>query len=65
MVREVEDPLLGRVLHPGIVPHVPEDPGQIRWPGPAIGAHNREVFGGLLAMSDAAIAELVSEGVSR
>jgi crotonobetainyl-CoA:carnitine CoA-transferase CaiB-like acyl-CoA transferase len=65
MVRQVEDPLLGRVLHPGIVPHVPEDPGQIRWPGPPIGAHNREVFGGLLAMSDAALAELVSEGVSR
>jgi crotonobetainyl-CoA:carnitine CoA-transferase CaiB-like acyl-CoA transferase len=65
MVRQVEDPLLGRVLHPGIVPHVPGDPGQIRWPGPPVGAHNREVFGGLLAMSDAALAELVSEGVSR
>lgn len=35
MVRAVEDPLFGReILHPGIVPHVPEDPGAVRWPGP-------------------------------
>ena len=27
MVREVDDPLLGRLLHPGIVPHVSEGPG--------------------------------------
>lgn len=27
MVREVDDPLLGRPLHPGIMPHVSEGPG--------------------------------------
>ena len=44
MVRTVEDPLTGPLLHPGIVPHIPESPGAIRWPGPAVGAHTDEVL---------------------
>jgi crotonobetainyl-CoA:carnitine CoA-transferase CaiB-like acyl-CoA transferase len=44
MVREVEDPALGKVLHSGIVPHVPESPGEIRWPGPDIGQHSDEIL---------------------
>jgi crotonobetainyl-CoA:carnitine CoA-transferase CaiB-like acyl-CoA transferase len=63
MVREVQDPLLGPVLHPGIVPHVASDPGTIRWPGPAVGAHNQEVYGGLLGLSETALAALQREGV--
>jgi formyl-CoA transferase len=63
MVREVEDAQLGRMLHPGIVPQVPEDPGAIRWAGPAVGAHNEEVFGGLLGLSAAEVAALRQEGV--
>ena len=38
MVRSTRDPLLGEVLHPGIVPHLPESPGGIRLTGPAPGA---------------------------
>ena len=63
MVREVEDAQLGRMLHPGIVPQVPEDPGTVRWAGPAVGAHNEEVFSGLLGLSAAEIAALRQEGV--
>lgn len=44
MVREIEDPLLGTMLHSGIVPHVPEGPGAIRWAGPTIGQHSDEVL---------------------
>jgi crotonobetainyl-CoA:carnitine CoA-transferase CaiB-like acyl-CoA transferase len=51
MVQEVEDPLFGEVLQSGIVPGVPEDPGRIRWPGPALGAHTDEVLGELLEMT--------------
>jgi len=47
MVREVEDPILGEVLHAGIVPHFPEDPGAIRWTGPAVGAHTAEILASL------------------
>ena len=47
MVREVEDPLFGKALtHPGIVPKVTDDPGEIRWCGPAIGEHTDEVLAG-------------------
>jgi len=64
MVREVPDPLLGmNILHPGIVPHMPEAPGEVRWAGPAIGQHNAEVFGELLGMSAGDVAALVAEGV--
>ena len=44
MVREVEDPLLGKMLHAGIVPHIPESPGEIRWTGPEIGQHSAEIL---------------------
>ncbi|HEX8374883.1 MAG TPA: CoA transferase [Geminicoccaceae bacterium] len=63
MVREVEDAQLGRVLHPGIVPHIRQAPGAIRWAGPAIGAHNEEVLGGLLGLSGGELAALRKEGV--
>jgi formyl-CoA transferase len=64
MVREVADPLLGmNILHPGVVPHMPDAPGAVRWPGPAIGQHNAEVFGELLGMSHADLAALQAAGV--
>ena len=63
MVREVDDPLFGSVLHAGVVPHVPEDPGQVRWPGPAVGAHTDEVMTELLGMRPDEIAALRTEGV--
>lgn len=63
MVREVRDPLFGPVLHPGIVPHIPERPGAVRWPGPPVGAHNDEVFTDLLGLPNAATDGLRREGV--
>jgi crotonobetainyl-CoA:carnitine CoA-transferase CaiB-like acyl-CoA transferase len=64
MVREVDDPNFGgAVLHPGVTPHVVEDPAPLRWPGPAIGAHTDEVLRELLGLDDAAIAQLRAQGV--
>jgi formyl-CoA transferase len=57
-VREVDDPLFGRVLHAGVVPHVPEDPGGVRWPGPVAGAHTDEVLTELLGLQRKEIAAL-------
>jgi crotonobetainyl-CoA:carnitine CoA-transferase CaiB-like acyl-CoA transferase len=48
MVRTVDDPVLGPVLHPGIVPAVVGEDRPVRWPGPAVGAHNDEVYHDLL-----------------
>lgn len=51
LVMPVDDPLLGTVLHPaapfrfdGVAPR-----DMVRWPGPAAGQHNDEVFARLLA----------------
>jgi crotonobetainyl-CoA:carnitine CoA-transferase CaiB-like acyl-CoA transferase len=63
MVREVDDPFFGSVLHAGVVPHVPEEPGRVRWPGPAVGAHTNEVLTELLGLGPAEIATLRTEGV--
>jgi crotonobetainyl-CoA:carnitine CoA-transferase CaiB-like acyl-CoA transferase len=63
MVSAVADAELGEVLHPGIVPRLVEAPGRIRWPGPAVGAHNGEVLGGLLGLSAQEIDSLAAEGV--
>jgi formyl-CoA transferase len=63
MVREVEDPLFGRLLHAGVVPHVPDQPGQVRWPGPPIGAHTGEVLSELLGLGREEIDALRAEGV--
>jgi crotonobetainyl-CoA:carnitine CoA-transferase CaiB-like acyl-CoA transferase len=63
MIREVDDPLFGKVLHAGVVPHVADEPGSIRWPGPPIGAHTDEVLRDELGLSAADIAALRQEGV--
>jgi crotonobetainyl-CoA:carnitine CoA-transferase CaiB-like acyl-CoA transferase len=64
MVREVNDPALGTVLHSGVVPHIPECPGEIRWPGPAIGQHSEEILA-LAGYCREQIAEFKSAGVIR
>ncbi len=63
MVREVADPILGPILHPGVVPrmdHVPETP---RSTGPGVGAHNESVLRGLLGYTDERIRALYQGGV--
>lgn len=48
---------------PGIVPKMSSTPGEIRWLGPEIGAHNQEIYGDLLGLSENAIKNLKEEGV--
>ena len=42
MIREVDDPPYGKVLHPAPLPMLAGGlgAGSIRWPGPDVGAHN-------------------------
>jgi len=63
MVHEVEDPLLGSVLHPGSMPHFPDVERKVRWSGSAIGAHNEEIYGELLGFSRDQIGRLQQDGV--
>jgi crotonobetainyl-CoA:carnitine CoA-transferase CaiB-like acyl-CoA transferase len=38
---------------PALLPQLSATPGGTTWPGPTVGAHNRDVLGGLLGLSDA------------
>ena len=62
MFEEVE--VGGRALKiPAVVPKLSLTPGRTEWPGPALGAHNRDVLGGLLGLSDGEIDGLVRRGI--
>jgi crotonobetainyl-CoA:carnitine CoA-transferase CaiB-like acyl-CoA transferase len=63
MVQVVEDPHQGPMLHAGIVPHVPEMPGSIRWPGPDVGEHTVEVLTTLIGHTPESLDQLRAEGV--
>ncbi|NKZ08180.1 CaiB/BaiF CoA transferase family protein [Actinomadura latina] len=43
-------------------PRLSETPGSVRHPGPALGEHNREVYGGLLDLREDEIAALAERG---
>ncbi len=51
------------VTLPGIVPKLSETPGATRWPGPALGAHTREVLGEA-GLDPAAIEDLLARGAA-
>ena len=63
MLLSLHDRVLGELKVPGIVPKLSETPGEVRWLGPEIGAHNEEVYSGLLNFSAHEITALEERGV--
>jgi len=63
MLLSLHDRVLGELKVPGIVPKLSETPGEVRWLGPEIGAHNEEVYSGLLNFSPHEITALEDRGV--
>ena len=55
---DVAHPVLGSVKMQGTFPKLSATPGDVRWPGPALGEHNEEVWGGLVGLSTSQIADL-------
>jgi formyl-CoA transferase len=47
---------------PGVVPKLKERPGEVRWAGPALGAHTDEVLAGLLGLDGRQLAVLREQG---
>jgi crotonobetainyl-CoA:carnitine CoA-transferase CaiB-like acyl-CoA transferase len=59
----VPDAELGEVVMPGVVPRLAGTPGRIAFAGPDLGAHNDEIYGGLLGKTGAELADLVRDGI--
>ena len=54
---------LGPVRMPAPVPKLSATPGRVRWSGGKMGAHNHDVFAGLLGMTADRLDELKRQGV--
>lgn len=57
------DSRAGPLAVPDVVPKLSATPGNIKWLGQGIGAHNEEVLGGLLGLEGAELARLRKENV--
>jgi len=62
-IATVEDPVIGPVRMQGVYPRFSRTPGAIRSGAPPLGAHNDEVYGGLLGLSAEDRAALRRDGV--
>lgn len=62
-IATVDDPKIGPVRMAGVVPRFSGTPQKPIEPAPGLGQHNREVYGGLLGLSEARIDELTQSGV--
>jgi crotonobetainyl-CoA:carnitine CoA-transferase CaiB-like acyl-CoA transferase len=62
-IATVRDPEAGELRMPGIVPKFSATPGTLRHAGPALGAHNAEIYGGLLGLDEAELGRLRTEGI--
>lgn len=59
---EVKHPTFGTLRIPSVTPILSKTPGEIKWPGAALGAYNEEVYGDLLGLDKESIAKLQAQG---
>lgn len=59
----IDDPALGPIVIPGVLPKLSETPGRINGLGPALGNANKEIYGDLLGLTEAEQARLSETGV--
>lgn len=62
-ILEVPHPILGSIKMPGVVPKFKHNPGEVKWAGPALGEHNKDVYEGLLGLAPERLAELKEQGI--
>ncbi|MFV0298170.1 MAG: CaiB/BaiF CoA transferase family protein [Hyphomicrobiaceae bacterium] len=62
-IARVPDRELGEVVMPGVVPRLEGTPGRIAFAGEDIGAHNDEIYRGLLGKTDEELKALQAEGI--
>jgi formyl-CoA transferase len=61
--QEVQHPTLGRMPTPAVAPRLSATPGSVAHLGPDLGAHNEDVYGGLLHLTPDEIKTLRAEGI--
>lgn len=61
-VISVADSELGRISMQNVVPRFLKTPGEVRHAAPRLGEHNREIFQGVLGLSEAEFADLERRG---
>jgi len=59
----IEDPELGTLRMPDVLPKLPDTPGKIRHTGLPMGAHNHEIYVERLGLSEAELASLKEQGI--
>jgi formyl-CoA transferase len=60
---EMDHPVFGKVKMQNVFPKLSETPGEVRWPGAALGEHTEAVLGEVLGLTADRIAALKSAGV--
>lgn len=60
---ETEHPVFGKIRMQNAFPKLSETPGEVRWPGPALGEHTDAVLGEMAGLDAAALAGLRARGV--
>jgi CoA:oxalate CoA-transferase len=63
MIMEVEQALSGKVKTPGSMLKLSRTPGDLNFPAPRVGEHNREVYSGMLGYSSRELDELAEKGI--
>ena len=60
---KVAHPVFHNLWMQNVAPKLSGTPGEVAWPGPELGQHNEEIYGGLLGLGAAERAALQAEGV--
>jgi succinyl-CoA:(S)-malate CoA-transferase subunit B len=59
----MQDPRIGELAIPNLVPRLSDTPGEVKWLGPSMGEHNAEIYRQWLGLDDAAIERLTKAEV--
>jgi succinyl-CoA:(S)-malate CoA-transferase subunit B len=62
-ILKMKDERVGELAIPNLVPRLSDTPGEVKWLGPSLGAHNTEVYKDLLGMSAEEMKQLEANGV--
>ena len=62
-ILRVDDPRTGRLAIPNLVPKLSATPGKVNWLGPELGAHNDEIYRGVLGLNEVELRRLKDAAV--